>query len=137
MDTIRTFIRKRIKEKYKTIDNFSKATGIPRTTVNFILKNGVGVSSYGVIGKILESLEIVIIDGMPFAADRNGKNLLKAYYLADEKGKADINSFVKEKFKRLSSYEDRPVIAAYGDISDNNYKISAEIMELVEKVREN
>ena len=60
LDLFKDLIRKRIKEKFNTIENFSKHMNIPRTTVNFILKNGVSLSNYGMVSKILKELDIVL-----------------------------------------------------------------------------
>ena len=45
-------IRKQIKTKYKTIDNFAKAINVPRTSINYVLKNGIESSNYAMIDKI-------------------------------------------------------------------------------------
>lgn len=47
LELYKYLIRRRIKEKFNTIENFSIYTNIPRTTINFILKNGVSLSNYG------------------------------------------------------------------------------------------
>ena len=54
LELYKDLIRRRIKEKFNTIENFSKYTNIPLTTINFKLKNGVSFSNYGMVNTILK-----------------------------------------------------------------------------------
>ena len=92
MDEYKELIRKRIKEKFGTIENFSKHVNIPRTTINFILKNGVNSSNFGMVSKILKELDIYTKDDVPVVIDGQLKDFIKLYNSLDNMGKHAVNS---------------------------------------------
>ena len=90
MDLYKDLIRKRIKEKFKTIENFSKHTSIPRTTINFILKNGVSLSNYGMVNTILKELDIHYVNEHPVVFDDELLIFIKIYSSLDDIGKHTV-----------------------------------------------
>lgn len=132
-------IRKRIKEKFKTIENFANYIGIPRTTINFILKNGVGSSNYDMVNKIFEALDIYPFKDCPIALNARSIRLLNNFEDLDDLGKHAVESIVETEYRRINSTSsDRPLIAAYGEISTSRPLTSEEkdILNLIQKSKE-
>ncbi len=135
---MKELIRKRIKEKFKTIENFSKHVGIPRTTVNFVLKNGVEMSSYEMVNKILKELDIYPGAELPVAVDEDLIRFLGVFSSLDEIGKHTVMSVAETEHRRI--YADAPrgaLIAAYGSIDSGKQltEDEKEILDLVQKIK--
>ncbi len=138
LDLYKDLIRKRIKEKFRTIENFSKHTDIPRTTINFILKNGIFSSSYGMVSKILKELEISPIDGYPIVVDGKLLDFIKIYSSLDDIGKHAVTSVAETEYRRIyPDFLEDAIIAAYGSITSGKPLTDDEktIMELVDKIK--
>ena len=131
-------IRKRIKEKFGTIENFSKHIDIPRTTINFILKKGIFSSNYGMVKRILNELEIYHIGELPIVIDDKLIDFIKIYNSLDDIGKHTVKSVAETEYRRIhpEALEDA-IIAAYGSITASNPLTNDEklIMELVERIK--
>ncbi len=138
MDAYKELIRKRIKEKFGTIENFSKHVNIPRTTINFILKNGVNSSNFGMVSKILKELDIYNKDGVPVVIDGQLKDFIKLYNSLDDMGKHAVASVAQTEYRRIysGSLQDA-VIAAYSGITSGKPLTEEEktILDLVEKIK--
>ena len=131
-------IRKRIKEKFGTIENFSRHIDIPRTTINFILKKGISSSNYGMVNRILKELEIYSVDGLPIVIDDKLLSLIKVYNSLDDIGRHTVASVAETEYRRVHSeaMEDAN-IAAYGSIAaskplPNDEKL---VLDLVERIK--
>ena len=138
MDLYKELIRKRIKEKFVTIEKFSKYTGIPRTTINFILKNGVAVSNYGMVTKILKELDICSVDEHPAVIDDKAMEFIKIYNSLDEIGKHTVASVAQTEYRRLHpEFLENAIVAAYGSISAGKTLTDEEkvIMEIVDRIK--
>ena len=131
-------IRKRIKEKFGTIENFAKQMNVPRTTINFILKNGVASSSYDMVVKILKALDIYSAGEMPLAIDDDVIRLIENYNALDEMGKHAVKSVAETEYRRMHpNFIQDAIIAAYGSIDSSNPLTKDEklILDLVEKIK--
>ncbi len=139
MDNYSILIRKQIKLKFKTIENFSKYMKIPRTTINFILKKGVNASSYGTITRVFDALDITPVRNNPVVINDQSLELLKKYSRLDEVGKHTVCAVAEAEYRRLNpiSPEDA-VIAAYGSLSEDKPVSDNEkaILELAQKIKE-
>lgn len=138
LDLYKDLIRKRIKEKFNTIENFSKHTNIPRTTINFILKNGVYVSNYGMVSKILKELDIHTLNEHPVIIDDKLLDFIKLYNSLDEIGKHTVTSVAETEYRRLRpDYFEEAIIAAYGSITSGKPLTEEEkaIMNIVDKIK--
>ncbi len=138
LDLYKNLIRKRIKEKFNTIENFSKHTNIPRTTINFILKNGVNASNFGMVSKIFKELEIYHINGEPIVLNDDLLDFIKIYNSLDDVGKHTVKSVARTEYMRLlPDFFENAVIAAYGSITSSKPLTDDEkqILDLVEKIK--
>ncbi len=138
LDLYKDLIRKRIKEKFNTIENFSKHTNIPRTTINFILKNGVSVSNYGMVSTILKELDIHLVNEHPVVMDDKLLDLIKIYNSLDDIGRHTVTSVAETEYRRLHpEFLEEAIIAAYGSITSGRPLTEEEktIMDLVDKIK--
>ena len=138
LDLFKDLIRKRIKEKFNTIENFSKHMNIPRTTVNFILKNGVSLSNYGMVSTILKELDIHSINEQPVVIDENLLDFIKIYGSLDDIGKHAVVAVAQTEYRRLHpEFLENAIIAAYGSITSGKPLTDEEktIMNLIERIK--
>ena len=138
LDLFKDLIRKRIKEKFNTIENFSKHMNIPRTTVNFILKNGVSLSNYGMVNTILKELDIHPVNEHPVVIDEKLLDFIKIYSSLDDIGKHAVTSVAETEYRRLHpEFLEEAIIAAYGSITSGKPLTDEEktIMDLVDKIK--
>lgn len=138
LDLYKDLIRKRIKEKYSTIENFSKHTNIPRTTINFILKNGVASSNYGMVSKILKDLDIYSINEYPVVVDGKLKDFIKIYSSLDDFGKHTLSVVAEAEYRRLHpECIEEAIIAAYGSITSGKSLTKEEktILDIVDRIK--
>ena len=138
LELYKDVIRRRIKEKFNTIENFSKHMNIPRTTVNFILKNGVSSSNYGMVSTILKELDIHPVNEYPVVIDEKLLDLIKIYSSLDDIGKHAVTSVAETEYRRLHpEFLEEAIIAAYGSITSGKPLTDEEktIMDIVEKIK--
>ncbi len=138
MDIYIELIRKRIKEKFKTIENFSKHIGIPRTTINFILKKGVGSSNYDMVNKIFKTLDISHINDVPVVRDDKLLRVVDKYNCLDDLGKHAVHSIIDTEYRRVSLEASRSVIAAFDSINSSIPLTEQEklILTLTQKIKD-
>lgn len=132
-------IRKRIKEKYKTIENFSRHMDIPRTTINFILKNGVGSSNYDMVNRILKALDIYPSENSSITLDNRSIKLINMFSLLDDMGKHTVESVTETEYRRINNLRSSDVLtAAYGSISSSKPMSDDEkhIFSLIQNIKE-
>ena len=138
MDLYKDLIRRRIKEKFNTIENFSKHTNIPRTTINFILKNGVSVSNYGMVSTILKELDIQSVNEHPVVIDDELMDFIKIYSSLDDIGRHTVVSVAETEYRRLHpEFYEEAIIAAFGSITSGKPLTNEEktIMDLIDKIK--
>ena len=138
LDLYKDLIRKRIKQKFNTIENFSKHTNIPRTTINFILKNGVSLSNYGMVSKILKELDIHSVNEHPVVIDDKLFDFIKLYNSLDDLGKHAVASVAETEYRRVHpDFLEDAIVAAYAGITSSNPLTNDEklILDLVEKIK--
>lgn len=135
LNNYKDIIRKQIKTKYKTIDNFAKAINVPRTSINYVLKNGIESSNYAMIDKIFKALNIFHISDIPIVLESSLLELIDGYYQLDDMGKHTVDVVLKTELQRVQS---NSTIAAYNNISDSKQFTHDKklIMELIEKIKE-
>lgn len=138
MDAYVELIRKRIKEKFKTIENFSKSIGIPRATINFILKKGIGSSNYDMVSKIFKTLDISHINDVPVVCDDKLLKVIEKYNSLDDLGKHAVHSIIDTEYRRVSIEASRSVIAAFDSLNSSIPLTEQEklILALTQKIKD-
>ena len=58
MDNLTTIVREEIARQYRSVRQFAFAVGVPLSTINSALHNGVGGSSFDTVMKICNALNI-------------------------------------------------------------------------------
>lgn len=119
MDSLTEKVLFEIKRQYKSVRNFSHVIDIPQTTIATALKKGLPRSSFSLVLKICDNLNINIVDNKyPAILDDTALKILDIYNKVDEKGKYAIETVVKMEYDRylntLSDYR----IAAFSGKSD-------------------
>ena len=138
LELYKDLIRRRIKEKFNTIENFSKYTNIPRTTINFILKNGVSLSNYGMVNTILKELDIHPVNEHPVVIDEKLLDFIKIYSSLDDIGRHAVTAVAETEYRRLHpEFLEEAIIAAYGSITSGKPLSEEEkaIMDIVDKIK--
>lgn len=138
-NTYQVLIKRRIKQKFKTIENFSKHMNIPRTTLNFILKNGVGVSGFDTVNRILGELDISVVGDAPVVTDARSLEMLKKFDALDELGKHTVEAVARTEVNRIYHPDKTiPSIAAYEGMPPVTPLTDDEkaIIDLVKKIKE-
>ena len=62
MDNLTTIVREEIARQYRSVRQFAFAVGVPLSTINSALHNGVGGSSFDTVMKICNALNIRLSD---------------------------------------------------------------------------
>lgn len=138
MDIYIELIRKRIKEKFKTIENFSKYIKIPRTTINFILKRGIASSNYTMVNNIFKTLDITHINDIPVVCDDKLLKIIEKYNSLDDLGKHAVHSIIETEYRRVSLESNPSVIAAFDSINSSVPLTEQEklILTLTQKIKD-
>ena len=138
MEIYKELIKKRIKEKFKTIENFVKHTKIPRATVNFVLKNGIESSNYSMVMKIFNTLDITHMNSFAVVNDEQLNTLIKKYTVLDDFGKHTVCSVVETEYRRITQKKNFPVIAAFSDLTSDTPLTEEEklILSLAQKIKD-
>jgi len=111
-----------IKEKYKSIREFSNISGIPNSTIVSMLKNGLGGTSVDTVLLVCKCLNLSIeeLNGaknqpkeLPLTADVSPEELeiIKKYRSLDNRGKKAIHNLLDYEYEqskkgKLSSSQD-------------------------------
>ena len=101
MDNLTKIIQQEIARQFKSVRQFSFAVGIPLSTVNSALHNGVGGSSYDTVVKMCKTLGIkTVSDDGAFYLTEETKELLERYAKLDDYGRHTVKSVLKVEYDR-------------------------------------
>jgi len=94
------FVTSLIKQKYKSIRQFSIETGIPYTTIKSGLLKGIGGMAVDTIIKMCDALDIKVDDLMKTQEDPSPQNpeekeLLEIYQKAKQSDRADVKALLR------------------------------------------
>ena len=96
-------IEEEIKKQYKSIRQFSIASGIPQTTIVSAVKNGVGGTAYETVVKICSLLHIELINYDTHLVMTNDViDMVNMFNALDEKGEHAVMAFMAMEFERCS-----------------------------------
>ena len=106
MDNLTAIVCREIERQYKSVRQFAFAVGVPLSTVNSALHNGVGGSSFDTVVKMCKVLGIKALgDDAAFYLTDDTEDLLTKYATLDNYGRHTVKSVVKVEYDRCAARE--------------------------------
>ena len=103
MDNLTKIVQQEISRQFKSVRQFAFAAGVPLSTVNSALHNGVGGSSYDTVMKMCKTLGIRAMDSdMAMYLTGDAEELLTRYAQLDTYGRHTVNSVVRVEYERCT-----------------------------------
>lgn len=103
MDNLTKIIREEIGKQYKSVRQFAFAVGVPLSTVNSALHNGVGGSSFDTVLRLCKVLGIKALgDDAAFYLTDDTEKLLTQYAKLDDYGRHTISAVMKVEYDRCT-----------------------------------
>ena len=108
MDNLTRIIREEIGKQYKSVRQFAFAVGVPLSTVNSALHNGVGGSSFDTVLRLCKVLGIKALgDDAAFYLTDDTEKLLTQYARLDDYGRHTISAVMQVEYDRCTkTFED-------------------------------
>ena len=108
MDNLTTIVRDEISRQYRSVRQFAFAVGVPLSTINSALHNGVGGSSFDTVMQICKTLGIkAMADDAAFYLTDDTEQLLTQYAKLDDYGRHTIASVIQVEYDRCTkTFED-------------------------------
>ena len=103
MDNLTRIIREEIGKQYKSVRQFAFAVGVPLSTVNSALHNGVGGSSFDTVLRLCKVLGIKALgDDAAFYLTDDTEKLLTQYARLDDYGRHTISAVMQVEYDRCT-----------------------------------
>lgn len=107
MDNLTRIIRSEISKQYRSVRQFAFAVGVPLSTVNSALHNGVGGSSFDTVLQICKALGIKALgDDAAFYLTENTEELLTRYAMLDDYGRHTIDAVMRVEYERCTQQDE-------------------------------
>lgn len=118
MDNLTNIIRTEINRQYKSVRQFAFAVGVPLSTVNSALHNGVGGSSFDTVLQICRALGIKALgDDSAFYLTDDTESLLTRYAMLDSYGRHTVSSVMKVEHDRCATAAETGKGAVSGSVN--------------------
>lgn len=117
MDNLTKIVRTEISRQYKSVRQFALTVGIPLSTINSALHNGIGGSSFDTVVQICKVLGIkALSDDSAFYLTDDTQELLTQYAQLDSYGRHTVATVLKVEAERCHDAADTfsGQAAAYG-----------------------
>lgn len=104
MDQLTNIVRSEIARQYKSVRQFAFAIGIPLSTINSALHNGIGGSSFDTVVEICRVLGIKTLcsDGASYLTD-DAEHLVNQYAQLDDYGRHTISAVMQVEYDRCKA----------------------------------
>lgn len=101
MDNLTTIVREEISRQFRSVRQFAFAVGVPLSTINSALHNGVGGSSFDTVMQICKVLGIKAMadDSALYLTDKT-EQLLTQYAKLDDIGRHTLETVLKAEYDR-------------------------------------
>lgn len=139
MDSLTTLIKNEIEAQYKNLAQFSKASGIPYSTLSAALSKGIGNTAYDTVVKICSILGIrQSYEDDIVLFNRQFHDIYTKLTQLDEKGVHTVVTIMNVEYNRCQN-EDEGNIKGYNGIGyiPKEAFDEEQIMQLVRKVKGN
>lgn len=104
MNDLSSIIQDEIKKQYKSVRQFSIASGIPQTTLVSAMKNGIGGMAYETVVKICSLLHIELVNfDTHLVMTDDVINMVNMFNALDEKGEHAVMAFMAMEFERCNA----------------------------------
>ncbi len=139
MDRITELIKNEIKLQYKSLSKFSEASGIPYSTLSYMMTKGVGSTSYETVVRICDLLHIrQAYDEGVMLLSQNLHDVYSKLLKLDDTGIHTVCAVLNAEYARCTEQQDNTSAKGYNGIG---YAACAQaldeerIKQLVEKVK--
>ena len=103
MNDLSAIIRDEIKKQYKSVRQFSIASGIPQTTLISAVNNGISGTAYETVVKICSLLHIELVNyDTHIVMTDDVINMINMFNSLDEKGEHAVMAFMAMEFDRCN-----------------------------------
>mgnify|MGYP000142357994 CR=1 FL=1 len=107
MDNLTKIVRTEISRQYKSVRQFALTVGIPLSTINSALHNGIGGSSFDTVVQICKVLGIkALSDDSAFYLTDDTQELLTQYAQLDSYGRHTVATVLKVEAERCRDAAD-------------------------------
>ena len=108
MDNLTKIVRDEISRQYRSVRQFAFAVGVPLSTINSALHNGVGGSSFDTVVQMCQGLGIkALSDDAAFFLTDDTEQLLTQYAALDDYGRHTVASVMEVEDKRCCGKDDK------------------------------
>ena len=139
MDSLTQLIKNEMEAQYKSVYQFSKASGIPYTTICNALTKGIGTTAYDTVVKICMMLGIrQAYDEDIVLFNREFHDFYTKLTELDEQGIHTVTAILNVEYDRCRAEENTGVVKGYNGIgyAPRPAFDESRINELVRKVKE-
>lgn len=107
LDKLTNIVRDEISRQYKSVRQFAFAVGIPLSTINSALHNGIGGSSFDTVVQICRTLGICALGEENIHLTEDTQRILDQYAKLDDYGRHTIASVIQVEYDRCTkTFED-------------------------------
>lgn len=101
LSNLTAIVREEITRQYRSVRQFAFAVGVPLSTINSALNNGVGGSSFNTVMQICKTLGIkALADDAAFYLTDDTEKLLTQYAALDDYGRHTLASVLQVEYDR-------------------------------------
>ncbi len=134
MESLTELVKAEIKRQYGSVKEFSSRTGIPMSTLNTAFPKGIETSSYELVMRVCNILQIKrIYDEEITYVNREYYDLVKKIENLDEQGMATVKALLTVENARC---EGKPVVKGYngvGHVEKTDERLKKLIREVLEE----
>jgi len=140
VQNLSAIISEEIKKQYKSIRQFSIASGIPQTTLVSAVKNGISGTAYETVVKICSLLHIELVNyDTHIVMTDDVIDMINMFNALDEKGEHAVMAFMTMEFERSTGTLDRIARATEqaNELAEQKMQNPYEMINIIKPTSEN